>query len=388
MKTAHDECEEDQTLKQNGQAAVHYRKMFDRVSKLANIGVWECDLATGKLSWTDTVYDLFGLPRGSAISREETLKLYRHASRIEMERLRSRAIETGIGFILDIQLESGGGPDRWIRLTAEIEQEDGKSVRIFGTKQDISAEKAAQDQVHALQNRLIHMSRVSAMGAMASTLAHEVNQPLTAVTNYLAAARRLASRDSVPPDLARCIDSAMESTLHAGRTVRSVRDMTAKAQAGYSELDLGQVVREAARIAVAGQSNVALCCDVEDAPAVKADQIQVQQVLINLIRNACEAADGRQCQIRISGRPGETHYEICVSDDGPGIADSVLPRIFDAFVSTKPDGLGIGLSISRTIVEAHEGQLWATTSGQSGASFCFTLPLPKPRTSEPSQLIA
>ncbi len=356
--------------------------MYDRVSELAKIGVWEFDLVSGKLFWTDTVYDLFGFPRGSVISREDSLALYHPESRVEMERLRNRAIDTGIGFTLDIQLELPGGTKRWIRLTAEIEQEDGKSVRIFGTKQDISAEKLAQEKVQALQNELIHVSRVSAMGAMASTLAHEVNQPLTAASNYLAAARRFASRETVTQDLFQCIDAALEQTEKAGRTVRAVRDMSARGRVGETELDVEQVVKEATRLATAGHPNVTLSCDMEGAPPVKADRIQIQQVLNNLIRNACEAADGNACQIRINGSAGATHLEICVSDDGPGIADDILPRIFDSFVSTHPEGLGIGLSISRTIVEAHGGQIRAQNSPGGGASISFTLPLSRPQISE------
>lgn len=366
---------------QSEEAAAHYKKMYDRVSGLAKIGVWECDLASGKLTWTDTVYDLFGIPRGCPISREDTLKLYRPDSRVEMERLRSRAISTGVGFALDIQLESVGGKDRWIRLTAEIDGEAGRPVRIFGTKQDISAEKAAQERVQSLQNELIHVSRVSAMGAMASTLAHEVNQPLAGASNYLAVARRLASREPVSPDLSQCIEAALESVQQAGRTIRSVREMSAKGRVSKEVLDLEQVVKEAARLATAGNPDVTLSCDIAGAPPVRADRIQIQQVLLNLIRNACEAADGGPCRIGISGTASDAHFELSVTDNGPGIPAAVLPDIFEAFVSNKPDGVGIGLSISRTIVEAHGGRIRATNLPEGGTTFSFSLPLAKPRPS-------
>jgi two-component system, LuxR family, sensor kinase FixL len=372
-------------LDQNEEATAHYKKMYDRVSALAKIGVWECDLASGRLTWTDTVYDIFGLPRGSVVSREDALKLYRPDSRVEMERLRSRAISTGIGFALDVQLAPAGGKDRWIRLTAEIEKEAGKPVRIFGTKQDISAEKAAQDKVQSLQNELIHVSRVSAMGAMASTLAHEVNQPLTAASNYLAVARRLASREPVRSDLSECIQAALESIQQAGSTIRSVREMSAKRRVTEENLELEQVVKEAARLATKGNPNVTLSCDIGGAPPVKADRIQIQQVLINLIRNACEAADGRPCHISINGTASEAHLELCVSDNGPGIPVAVLPRIFEAFVSTKPGGVGIGLSISRTIVEAHGGHIRAMNLPEGGTMLCFTLPLAERRSSASSR---
>jgi len=217
--------------------------MYDRISGLANIGVWEFDLETGELMWTDAVYDLFELPRGSLIERAEIIELYDPESRIEMERLREDAISRGTGFTLDIKVRTARGKERWIRLTADVEQEGGQSVRIFGTKQDISAERAAQEKVQSLQNELIHASRVTAMAAMASTLAHEVNQPLTAASNYLAAARRMAASGSTGPQLAPGIEAALDSTLRAGDIIRHVRDMIGKGQPVRTRLDLDLVVR-------------------------------------------------------------------------------------------------------------------------------------------------
>jgi two-component system, LuxR family, sensor kinase FixL len=155
--------------------AAHYKKMYDRVSALAKIGVWECVLVTEHLTWTDTVYDLFDIPRGAPIHRAEIVGLYHPESRREMERLRAEAIRSGTGFTLDIRIRTALGNERWVRLSADVEQEDGRSVRIFGTKQDISLERAAREKMQALQTELIHVPRVSAMGTMASTLAHELN---------------------------------------------------------------------------------------------------------------------------------------------------------------------------------------------------------------------
>lgn len=121
-------------------SADHFQKMYDRVSTLARIGVWECDLATGRLTWTDMVYDIFGVPRGAPIDRETTLRLYDPDSCREMERLRAEAIYYGTGFDLDIRIKTEAKEVRWIHLTALVEQEAGRSVRIFGTKQDITKE--------------------------------------------------------------------------------------------------------------------------------------------------------------------------------------------------------------------------------------------------------
>ena len=349
--------------------------MYDRISGLARIGVWECDLATEKLTWTDTVYDLFELPRGSTVDRDDVVTLYDAASRAEMERLRSGAIASGTGFSLDIRIRTARGKEKWIRLTADVEQEAGNSVRIFGTKQDISEERAAQAKMQFLQAELIHASRVTAMGAMASTLAHEVNQPLTATSNYLAAARRMAANGQTGPALPEAIEAALSSALRAGEIVRLVRDMIGKGQSMQTALDIETVVKEAVALGTAGAPDCSVSYDIVPGALVKADRIQVQQVLINLIRNACESAQGANVQLHIGTAVGETHLEITVSDNGPGIPDDLLKEVFESFVTTKADGLGIGLSISRTIIEAHGGRITASNRPAGGASICFSLPL-------------
>ena len=332
---------------------VHSRKMYDRVSGLARIGVWECDLETEALTWTDGVYDLFDIPRGTPVLRDETLKLYEPSSRLAMERLRREAIRTGTGFSLDIRIRTSKGRERWVRLTADVEQEHGRSVRIFGTKQDISAEKAAQEKVQALQTELIHMSRVSAMSAMASTLAHEVNQPLTAIVSYMAATRS-----------------------RAGEIIRRVRDMTGKGRSLERSASMEDVILEAVALATAGRPEMAITYDLAPDAPVLADRIQIQQVLINLLKNAREAS-AASCRIEIATALRDTHLEVRVSDRGAGIPAAILPEIFESFVTSKPQGSGIGLSISRTIVEAHGGHIRAANRPGGGASIVFTLPLAK-----------
>lgn len=356
-------------------SAAHYRKMYDRVSALAKIGVWECDLATNALTWTDGVYDLFDIPRGTTIGREQSLECYEPSCRREMETLRNRAIETGIGFVLDVLIHTALGNSRWIRLTVDVEQKDGKSVHIFGTKQDISTERAAQARVRSLQTELIHISRSSAMSAMSSTLAHEVSQPLTAIAVYMAAARRMATRTTVPPELTECIEGAQEASVRAGAIIRRVREMSAKGSSPKTELKLEQLLKEAVDLVLADRPGTTVTYRLAPDTPIVLDRIQIQHVLINLLQNAVESVAGRPCQIEIATSQTETHLKISVSDAGPGIPPETLPKIFDAFVTTKTDALGVGLSISRTIVEAHGGHIEAVNLPRGGASLCFTLPL-------------
>jgi two-component system sensor kinase FixL len=366
-------------MREQAALIAHYKKMYDRSSALAKIGIWECDLATEALAWTDGVYDLFDLPRGSPLDRATTLQCYRDDSRREMERLRAEAVLTGGSFSMDIQIRTVMGNDRWLRLTADVEQENGRSVRIFGTKQDITQEKMAQEEVRALQTELIHISRVSAMGAMASTLAHELNQPLTAIASYVAGTRR-ALQD--PEQREEALKSGLEAiekcVFRASDILRSLRTLPDAGVPTRYRLDPNPLVREAASLAMAGVGEgIVLRYDLADGLAVFTDPVQIQQVVINLIRNAVEAVqESTRREIVVSTRSVDGAVEIGIEDSGCGIAPKVAETLFEAFVSSKPDRAGMGLSISRTIVEAHEGRISAANREGGGASFCVTLPMP------------
>lgn len=355
----------------------HYRKMYDRSSALARIGVWECDLATEALTWTDGVYDLFDLPRGSPLVRSKIVEMYEAGSRREMERLRAAAIRDGTGFALDIHIRTTGGEPRWLRLTVDVEQEDGRPVRIFGTKQDITEQKAAEEKVRALQAELIQASRRSAMGAMASTLAHELNQPLAAIGNFVAGARRMLERPE--PDrlmLERGLASIEQCAQRAANIIRSLRAMSGD-EARRERLGVNGLIREAVSLAVAGSGDgAAVRYELADDAAVSVDPVQIQQVFIALVKNAAEAVRPlARREIVISSSLTEEVVVIRVEDNGPGLPPYAPKALFDSRASSKPDGMGIGLPVSRTIVEAHGGKIAASNRGAGGARFDVTLPL-------------
>jgi C4-dicarboxylate-specific signal transduction histidine kinase len=362
---------------EQAEAISHYKKMYDRSSALARIGVWECDLATEALTWTDGVYDLFDLPRGSPLERARIVELYDADSRREMERLRAAAIRDGGSFTLDILIRTPKGNERWLRLTADVEQENGRSARIFGTKQDITREKLAQEELRALQAELIHVSRRGAMGAMATTLAHELNQPLAAISNYVAGARRALNDPAA--DTAR-VDRGLAGiegcALRAGEIIRNLRAMGADDFAKQRLFDINPLVRDAATMAMTGSSDgVAVRYALADTAMVRADPVQIQQALIAIVRNAVEAMrESPRREIEISTNRLGDEIEIRIEDSGPGIAPDMLARIFDAFVSTRPKGLGIGLAVSRAIIETHGGRIAAENRRAGGASLRITLP--------------
>jgi two-component system sensor kinase FixL len=361
----------------DGQPSEYFKKMYERASRLGRIGVWECDLATEALTWTDTVYDLFDLPRQSLLSRAETLAVYEPHSRREMEKRRAEAIANCSTFTIDVAIHTARGNLRWIRITGDVEQENGRAVRIYGTKQDITAEKEAQLRVAALQSELIHQSRVSAIDAMRSTLAHELNQPLAAITFYAAALQNVVKADSVDRKATvEIIEEIGKCTSRAASILRDARNLSAIEQREPTIFDLASAVREACQIALAGGStNLKLFYDVPEDLHGIGDPIQIQQVVINLIRNACEAMVGSEREeITIAATEKNGFAEVSICDSGGGIPADMLPTIFDAFVTTKANGTGIGLSIGRTIIEAHSGKLTAQNNAAGGATFRFTVP--------------
>jgi PAS domain S-box-containing protein len=371
-----DESALEELVRDQAEAIALYRKMFERTSAMAKIGVWECDLGDESLTWSDAVYDLFELPRGSPLDRARIVEMYEPESRREMEVERQRAIEDGSGFSIDVQVSTAKGNARWIRLTAGVEMEDGEAVRIFGIKQDISEEKAAQRELQQLQTEFIHLSRRSAMAAMADTLAHELNQPLAAIANYVAGTRRALEQGDGKLVKAG-FDAIEHSALKAGEIIRSLRAMTSGRPTRREAIDPGPLIREAGSLGMVGAGpDVTLIFELIKGARLRIDAIQIQQVIINLIRNAVAAVrEAKRPEIKVRTAYGEQSLVISVEDNGTGIADEVLPSLFDSFVSTKPDGSGIGLSISRSIVESHEGRIFAANRPEGGALFTVVLPL-------------
>lgn len=246
---------------------------------------------------------------------------------------------------------------------------------------DLTDTQHADHRLKDLQSELIHVSRLSAMGTMASTLAHELNQPLTAVANYLEAARDLADAPDAEsmPLIREAVAEAAGEALRAGHIVRRLRDFVARGELEKRVVDFGRVVDEAVALAMVGAREKGVSATIEIDPTIDAvlvDAVQIQQVLVNLVRNAVEALSGiDDAQIVVSGeRVAKDMVRVTVADNGRGLPESVASQLFTAFVTTKDSGMGLGLSICRTIVEAHGGRIWSDRLVRGGATFRFTLP--------------
>ena len=253
--------------------------------------------------------------------------------------------------------------------------------RVFtGFIRDLTERQEYEKRLHNLQDELAHVSRVTAMGTLATSIAHELNQPLTAIANYVETASAMLA-DPAPETIAivrEALEECARESIRAGQIVRRLRDYISRGESDRQVVPLARLVTEASALAFVSTDSQSLEFDVrigaED--RVLVDRVQIQQVLLNLIRNAMEAMHqtrfGRLTIVAVRREPG--FIEVIVSDSGPGLSAEVAERLFEPFVSTKSTGMGVGLSISRTIIEAHEGRIWADGSPMGGTSFHFTLP--------------
>lgn len=255
------------------------------------------------------------------------------------------------------------------------------SDRLFtGFIRDLTERQRTEQRLETLQSELIHVSRVSAMGTMASTLAHELNQPLTAVANYVEGIRDLLA-DPDPEDLPmirEALDDTAKEAIRAGHIVRRLRDFVARGEVEKTIEKLPTLINEAAVLGLLGarEKGVTPRFDLDPyASPVLIDKVQIQQVLINLIRNAVEAmSDSPVRKLMVASRPDQPGFvRVTVADTGSGVAPEIAPQLFNAFVSSKTEGMGLGLSICRTIVEANGGRIWMEPRAGGGTEFHFTL---------------
>jgi len=255
-------------------------------------------------------------------------------------------------------------------------------TRLFtGFVRDLTERQQTQARLQELQEDLLHVSRLRAMGQMAAALSHELNQPLTATTNYLRAAERILDGDA--PDLGRirqAIGLAAQQTLRSGEIIRRLRAFVARGEVARHPEAMAKLIEEASALALVGakERGVAVSLHAEPGlPTVLVDRVQIQQVLLNLIRNAVEAMEGSaERRLVVEASRFESMVVVMVSDTGTGIPPAIEAQLFQPFVTTKREGMGIGLSVCRTIVEAHGGRLWAEPNPAGGTIFRFTLPVP------------
>ncbi len=255
----------------------------------------------------------------------------------------------------------------------------GESRFFTGFVRDLTERQHAEQRLQELQSELVHISRLTALGEMSSALAHELNQPLSAIANYLNGVLRLLANDeSVSPKVRDALAKAVEQALRSGDIIRRLREFVSRGETAQRVENVAKLVEEASALALVGarQLGVRVNFDLDPkADYVLVDKVQIQQVLLNLIRNAVEAmTEVSRRELVISSRTAKGRMvDIAIADTGLGLAPEVAERLFQPFVTTKAQGMGVGLSICRTIVEAHGGRIWVEDNPGGGTVFHLTV---------------
>lgn len=261
------------------------------------------------------------------------------------------------------------------------EMQSGGEPYFTGFLHDLTEYQQTQARLQELQLEMLHVSRLSVMGEMASALAHELNQPLSAISNYMSGSRRLLAESSDPnaSKIERALDRAAEQALRAGQIIRRLRDFVSRGESEKRVESLSKLITEAGALGLSGarEQGVFLRFDLDpEFDLVLVDRVQIQQVLVNLFRNALEAMAQSSVRelVAVNIKSADDAIEVAVSDTGHGFSPEAQANLFQTFFTTKETGMGVGLSISRTIVEAHGGRMWAEANPSGGATFHFTLP--------------
>jgi two-component system, LuxR family, sensor kinase FixL len=256
---------------------------------------------------------------------------------------------------------------------------DGQIIGASKIARDVSERHQAQVKLQNVQSELFHVSRLNTISHMASGLAHELNQPLSAIANYLKGAQRLLGdrTDELSTTVQKALAEASEQAMRAGQIVRRLRDFMSHGETEFRVENVSQLVNEASQLALSdAKDRVKVQFGLDSSIEVLIDKIQIQQVLLNLLRNAFEAMESvDRRELTITATAADAQVEISVKDTGPGIAENVAAQLFQPFVTTKGHGMGVGLSISKTIIEAHGGRIWIEPNPAGGTIFRFTLPL-------------
>ena len=364
---------------------------LEEAQRVTHVGYWERDLTTNTVIWSDESSRIFGLvPGENKVAVTGYQNLIHPEDRQRIVAAVADALQGGPRYDVEYRVLRSNGEVRIIHSQGDVVRDgSGRPRRMFGVVQDITERKRAEEDLRESERRyremqmeVAHANRVATMGHLTASIAHEINQPIGAAITYANAGLNWLSRQSPNLEEARrALGLVVESGVRAGDVIDRIRALVKKGPPQKDRVDVNEAVlqvialtrNEMAKNAISVQTQLA-----ESLPAVHGDRVQLQQVMLNLLINAIEAmsemSEGSR-ELLISTQKTESEgVLIAVRDSGSGLAPESADRLFESFYTTKPGGLGLGLSICRSIIEAHQGRLWASASIPRGAIFQFTLP--------------
>lgn len=351
--------------------------------KAGELGTWEMDLGSEIFSASPLTKTSFGFAPDTVLTREAVRDAV-HPDDLEAARLAfALAIRDNADIRVEVRSPRQDGTVRWIAIRGRaVLDGNGRPVRLSGVCGDVTYRREAKERMDRLQSDIAHIGRLTEMGEMVSAFAHELRQPLTAANNYLSAAKRFLAQSTPPTErINELIEKADGQFVRATQIIQRIRGFASKSGAEKTPEDIAALIGEAAELARLDPRHhgVGIRKDIARALSpVPVDKVQIQQVLLNLLRNAFEAMEGRETRaVTVCAQPGQGGgtVEVSVRDTGPGLSPEVADRLFQPFVTTKDSGMGVGLSICRTIIESHGGKMWAVSTPGKGAAFHFTLPV-------------
>jgi len=355
---------------------------LEEAQRLSHTGSFGWRVSTGEIVWSKETFRIFGYDPSLAVTLDMVIQRVHPDDRALVQETAERASRDAKNFDYEYRLLMPDGSIRHVHVVAHAVQDRTDGLDFIGAVMDVTEARRVEDQMHQARAELTHVARVTTLGELTAAIAHEINQPLTAiVANGQACLRWLAHE---PPNLEEgrtVVKQMVDSAVRAAEVISRLRAMMKKSPLHKELLNINDAISAViALVAAEVQRNrVVLRTELShDLPPVLGDRIQLQQVILNLIMNAIEAMKGiDQTQrelIVVSRKDGFKRVLVEVQDSGTGLEGLALDRLFDAFYTTKPDGMGIGLAVSRTIIEAHSGELLASPRVPKGAAFQFWLP--------------
>ena len=359
-------------------------RKLDEAQRIAHVGYWEADFDRGGVTLSDEARRIYGLQTQALPHWRARLEFVHPEDREKVEQAHEAALQSGLHFDVEYRVVRPNGEVRMVHSRAQITRdESGRVRRIFGMVQDITEIRRAEEALREAQAALARVNRVTTLGVLAASIAHEVNQPLGAmVTSAASCSRWLAAQ---PPDFEKA-RRALERIGHDGRrasqVIERIRTLVQRLPPRKDRVEVNDAIGEVIALTrdLMRRNDVSLQTSLaQGLPPVNGDRIQLQQVIINLVVNAIEAMSAlgdRPRELAVSSAmDGQNALRVEVRDSGPGVAPERAQQIFEAFHTTKAEGIGMGLSISHSIVEAHGGRLWVEPNTPYGAAFQFSLPV-------------